>query len=141
MNGLELVDKMGEHDVKIEAMLLFQGTDLHQDLLEQMIHNYDNEELSNLIGDEDLFRGMSDTEIYEYFNNNHIGDLIAEVHTPVKKPFGRRKTLSWSWATATLTLIIAKDMEELVEKSCKWADEKEEMFRKGFEKEMEDGEK
>jgi len=135
MNGLELVEKLEDHEVRIENLLLFQGTDTHRDQFEDMLQPYDNEALSKIL-DED-FEGMDELEIYEYFNNNHIGDLIAEVHTPVKKPFGKKKTLSWSWATTTFTLIVAKDMEELVEKSCKWADGKEEEFRKGFEDEKE----
>lgn len=128
-----LVEKLDDHTVKIETLLFFQGTDHHQEQLEDLIGIYDNESLSKIVG-EDL-GDMDDTEIYEYFNNTYMGALIAEVHTPVKKPFGRNNTLSWSWGTCTLTLVIANDMEELVELSCAWADKKEEEFRKGFEKE------
>lgn len=132
---MDYAEKLDEHDVKIETLLLFQGTDLHQDQLEDLVGIYDNEALSKIL--EDDLGDMDDTEVYEYFNNNFLGYFIAEVHTPVKKPFGRRKTLSWSWGTTTLTLVIAKTFEELIEKSCAWADAKEEEFRKGFEEEEE----
>jgi hypothetical protein len=133
MDNLNYIEKLDKHNVKIETLLLFQGTDLHQDQLEDMLHPHDNDELSKIL-DDDL-SNMYDTEIYEYFNNNHTGDLIAEVHTPVKTPFGKRGVLSWSWGTTTFTLIVAKDMDDLVEKSCKWAKKKDRELRKAL-KEM-----
>jgi hypothetical protein len=135
---MDYAEKLDEHDVKIETLLLYQGTELHQDQLEDLIGIYDNEELSHLLGDEELFRDSSDRDIHDYFDKCLMGALIAEVHTPVKKPFGRNNAMSWSWGTCTITLIVAKDMDELVKKSCEWADKKEDEFRKGFEKEKKD---
>ena len=134
------IEKLHDHDVKIENLLLFQGIELHQDQLEDLIGIYDNEELSHLLGDEELFRDKSDRDIHDYFDECLLGALIAEVHTPVKKPFGRNNALSWSWGLTTHTLVFAKDMNELVKKSCEWAKKKEEEFRKGFERGKKDGE-
>lgn len=135
---MDITEKLHEHDVKIENLLFYQGDELHHDEIEDLIGTYDNEDLSKILG-KDL-EDMDDDSIYDLFDEEYIGHFFAEVHTPVKKPFGKRGALSWSWGTTTFTLVIAKTFEELVEKSCKWAKEKEEEFRKGFSEEKSDGE-
>jgi len=122
----DVVEKLSEHDVKIERILFYQGSELHREELEDLISSYDNDGLSKILGESVI--DLTDSEILEYIDQNYVGWFIAEVHTPTKSR-SKRGILSWSWGLTTYTLLFSTSFEELVEKSCEWADKTEEARR------------
>jgi hypothetical protein len=114
----DMVARLDKHSVKLERILLFQGSALHAEAIED-VTNYDLEELSSMLGE----NFESEDDILEVFDEKYVGWLFAEAHTPYPE-MTKRGTLLRRWGLTTYTLIAAKTMDDIIDKSCKWADEK-----------------
>lgn len=102
-----------ESGARIDKIVIFQGVEKHEDLLEEMLNGCEDEDLQRILETNNVPEDPDD--LISLIDQKLTGYIFAEVHTPFSMSKANK------WGHTTYSVVIGRNMGEAIYNACMWA--------------------